>query len=598
MDIKNNSGLRLPERTAAPGDSFLTTPKAVESWIQGLPTANVTETSRQIFKALVEFNRLEVNDVSRLKVAELFDKPVWYISQNLRKSYSDARFPLSAKARRTAVLNRELYAELAISYKIYIQQTISGKPRRFGRNLLITAIHRAMQGLYRVLYHAASIYDPYPPHTWNEIYWLYSYAEQHQFLDVPIEEENVRQKGSTISLLFRQILLFAIHTPYRLRQSEMDLIDEKLPEWTDKTVLGPADFRSDSEALFIVNLNGDSPPTRISALAEPADKNCRGLDIGKYFQFLRDEQDRIQTAEGASGHTNANDLTWGQLPGKFLQLLSQTPDRKFVRTQLNFELPVTVGLSTIHHLLSAESGPGTDNGESYGNGNYQLGRRDSTPPMAPPRYTATDTPDFSLIPMGQEVDGAMHVITQRENNDYGADTPPVWTKATPEKSQESVVLKTCNESAGGYCIEWSGPETPGIKVGEILGIQSTRNKGRFSIGKCQWIRNVPSQGLQIGMQIASPTSSAVTLQLMETDSDMGSVEKGLLLPELKSLGQGATVVVSALSFKVGDHLWLREVSGERQIRLTRLLESSGAFAQFLFLDMNRRTERTQHPGNY
>jgi len=176
--------------------------------------------------------------------------------------------------------------------------------------------------------------------------------------------------------------------------------------------------------------------------------------------------------------------------------------------------------------------------------------------------------------------------------------PPTWTKATSERSRESVVLKTCNESAGGYCIEWGGPETPGIKVGEILGIQSTRNQGSFSIGKCRWIRNIPDQGLQVGMQIASPTSSAVTLQLIETNGNIGSAEKGLLLPELKSLGQEATVVVQALSFRVGDRLWLRERSGEKQIRLVRMLESSGAFAQFLFADMNSPTEREQHPGNY
>ena len=590
MDINNNSGLRLPERTAAPGGSFLTTPKAVESWIQGLPTANVTETSRQIFKVLVEFNRLEVNDASRLKVAELFNDPVWYISRNLLKTYSDARFPLSARARKIAVLNRELYAELAISYKIYIRQTVSEKIRRFGRKTLITAIHRAMQSLFRVLYHAAAIYDPYPPHTWHEIYWLYRYAEQQRIHEIPIKEGSVRQGSSTISQLFRQTLMFAIHTPYRLRQSEMELIEDKLPEWADKTVLSPVDFRNESEAIFIVRLNGDAPPTQINALAEPADKSCLGLDIGEYFQFLRDEQERFKTSAGVPGQLSGDDLTWGQLPGKFLQLLSQTPDRKFVRTQLNFELPVTVGLSTIHHLLSAKSEISTENGSNYGNENYGSGRGNFSLPEPPPRYTATDTPDYSLIPMGQEVDEATPVVTQRESSDYEVGTPPVWTKATHERSQESVVLKTCNESAGGYCIEWSGPETPGIKVGEILGIQSTRNKGQFSIGKCRWIRNVPGQGLQVGMQIVSPTSSAVTIQLMETDSDMGSVEKGLLLPELKSLEQGATVVVSALSLKVGDRLWLREVSGERQIHLTRLLESSGAFAQFLFIDINSRTQ--------
>lgn len=112
MEIQNTLALHIPEQSSAPVDTFLARPKEVEEWVKHLPMANVGETSRQVFKTLVEYNRLETSSQLRIKVTELFRKPVSYISNNLRKYYFDVSFPLSAKHKKIAVLNRELYSEL------------------------------------------------------------------------------------------------------------------------------------------------------------------------------------------------------------------------------------------------------------------------------------------------------------------------------------------------------------------------------------------------------------------------------------------------------------------------------------------------------
>ncbi|MCW8945841.1 MAG: hypothetical protein OQK80_00130, partial [Sedimenticola sp.] len=60
MEIQNTLGFKLPERTSAPAGSMLLNPKEVASWVGALPMANVGETSRQVFKTIVEFNRLDI----------------------------------------------------------------------------------------------------------------------------------------------------------------------------------------------------------------------------------------------------------------------------------------------------------------------------------------------------------------------------------------------------------------------------------------------------------------------------------------------------------------------------------------------------------
>jgi hypothetical protein len=39
-------------------------------------------------------------------------------------------------------------------------------------------------------------------------------------------------------------------------------------------------------------------------------------------------------------------------------------------------------------------------------------------------------------------------------------------------------------------------------------------------------------------------------------------------------------------YNAGDILWIKDATGERQIKLTQLLESTGAFAQFNFTYIN------------
>ncbi len=167
METQHTLALRIPERSAASVDTFLSKPKEVEEWVKRLPMANVGETSRQVFKTLVEFNRLEISSPTRIKVAELFRQPVSYISNNLRKYYFDVSFPLSAKNRKIAVLSRELYSELAITYKIFIEHTISGKSKKFDKKLLIISIHRVIHYLSLTLFQSVIIYDPYPKQIWQ-----------------------------------------------------------------------------------------------------------------------------------------------------------------------------------------------------------------------------------------------------------------------------------------------------------------------------------------------------------------------------------------------------------------------------------------------
>lgn len=322
MEKQDLLRLDTPERTPPPPDSFLKDPKEVERWISGLPMANIGETSRQIFKTLVELNRVEIPSLARIKTTELFRVPIGYITNNLKKYYFDSAFPLTAKNRKIAVLNRELYIELAIAYKIVIHEMITGDPKKLDRKLLVIATQRAMSSLLRVLYQSVIVYDPFPGNTWRELHRLYAYAELHHLDNVPVKDDQQKSAQSTIKDIYVQALLFSIISPYRLRQREIEQCYNWLPEWVAHLRLGIPDETESSPTLFIARLNTNAPPIHIELQSAPIDKQCRKLNTGGLVSLLQDTINESTELESRDSPLSNEERPPQQLLDKLIQVLS------------------------------------------------------------------------------------------------------------------------------------------------------------------------------------------------------------------------------------------------------------------------------------
>ena len=303
------------------------------------------------------------------------------------------------------------------------------------------------------------------------------------------------------------------------------------------------------------------------------------------FSKMPRERGTVES-HGSDGHTSK------QLLRKVIQMLGRAPKRRFVRTQLKFELHNVVGLSSIHQLLSVEAEPEPKPEPETQNGKAQEAaavedidwfenQEQEKPLINTLLYTSESTAGYSLIPMGPPMEEEAILATDTHGLAFAHQPEPRWA-GSQQRPPEPFSFKTINESAGGYCIRWQGADAPKIKVGEILGIQSPSNKRQFSIGISRWLKNIPGLGLQVGMELISPKSIAVTAVVAD-DEFPAAPENCLLLPELEASGQPASLVAPALSFKLTDRLLVRLEGEQKRIRLTRLVESTGTFAQFHFV---------------
>lgn len=580
MEIQNILGFTMPERSSAPAGSMLLSPKEAAIWIGSLPMANVGETSRQVFKALVEFNRINIPNLDRIKIAELFRRPIGYISDNLRKYYYDSSFPLSAKSRKIAVLNRELYTELALAYKIFVETMVSGESGKFDRKLLIIAIHRAMRFLSMVIYQSVIVYDPIPVTVWKEIHRLYAYAEQNRIHELAVKDGKNKDSVSSIASLYKQILLFSICSPYRIRPRKIERVMQSLEPWSHLTTLNRLTGEALGQFDFVARLSTDTPPLHSSLETNQDTRFCRVLNTQPLVKMLRETFEQLpQDSDSSEGNRPEPTLS-KQLLRQLIYLLSSPPKREFVRTRLNFELKVAVGLNAIHSLQiqdNASREPATR--QRAGNDLDWIDQ------------PASNFPNQSLYTLSENrltLEGADDAIQETiiasgfGESGCGQDGTPIWAARPTEQQFETFACKTDNESAGGYCINWQGANVPKIKIGEVIGIQSATVKNQFAIGISRWMKNLPGQGLQLGIQMVAPNATAVLVHDLEDNSPASHPQKCLLLPELKASELPASLILPTLPFKAGDLIMIDRAGIERKAKLTQLVETTGAFARFHF----------------
>ncbi len=576
--------LNLPERTVAPAESFLLDIQGVETWASNLPIANTGASSKHIFQSLVEFNRIELSNLKRIKIVNIFRPMVKHVAANLRKYYLDSPLPLAAKNQKIVVLCRELHSELANSYKIIIEKMTSEQGEAFERKLMIVALHQAIYYLSKVLYYSAIVYNPYPVGIWREIHQLFAFAEQNNIAKIKIKEGSGGSGStSTIEEIYKNTILLDLASPYRLRQQEIEHLYQKLPEWAEHIQIFTPHSSEEHASHFFVTANSDDPPMHLSLRTKELSRHCRLIDTHELARHLRKELKTIFTQKDErSIFTREMQVTVPMLR-KVIKSITFAPKRGFIRTKLNFELETTVGIKAVHSQITTyraniPADQGTTTLEEGEEGLKDSSFLDS--------YFTADNDSLQIVPLDHPVDEAIPYPSHTHDAhdtwivDDGA---PAWATKKQEQDDNTFSCKTFNESAGGYCINWSGNNPPKIRVGELIGIQSASDNSQFSIGITRWLKHMPGVGMQLGMEIISPTADAVRIRTPGDELHGESTHECILLPELTASNRPACLILPILNIHIGNTISIENGDVERAAKLIRLLESTGTFSQFEFV---------------
>lgn len=572
--------LSVPNRTTPGKDAFDSKPSSVKTWIENLPMANIGETTRLLYSALKELNSQDIPGPQRFKTLELVRKPVNFVNENLKKHFVGHPLPLEPQKQKIAHLSRELSHEMATGYKILVMEQIAGVGRK-DKKLLVTSIHRATRLLGTALLKAYQVYESYPASTWLEIHSLYRYAENNKLHKQRVADESCAETASTtIANTYKQVVLLALACPYRLRHNEVESVYQALELWSGFTDLQPA--KDNPSALFAVNLDSDNPPS-YQVLRDASEKRStsRVLNTATLAEHLRtllgETSDNKKVAERSiSGDALRRlMLAWGVMPR-----------RRFSRTRDHSEVVVSMGLSSIHYFVSGEAafntasiGPECATDLDTATGPYYT-RQAS--------FSARETTEKKdLVPDLWEMN--FHLEGEQLPSTAEANIARAAAGIRIDPSHRTQAWKMVNVSAGGYCLLWDNMETTRAQVGELLGIreQSDPDTFHWRLAVIRWLKYVDKRGLELGVQMLSPGAIAIEActEKSRTTPKQKDFTRGLLLPEITSIQQQATLLLPSPPFKVGNTAFVNCHGKEVRVKLTRLLENTGSFAQFQFVSL-------------
>ena len=169
--------IAIPEQSLASLSFASHTPSDIKAWIKELPMANVGETARLLYRAIVEINQLTLSPTSRSQILETLRSPIHFVTKELSVYYLNQAIALPEKQQKIANLSQALQIHLATGYKIVMLESMSNIASEKVRKNFACASHRMISEFGDVIVRACQLYSTAPKGIWRELHEVYSFSE-------------------------------------------------------------------------------------------------------------------------------------------------------------------------------------------------------------------------------------------------------------------------------------------------------------------------------------------------------------------------------------------------------------------------------------
>lgn len=509
-----------PERTAPPRELEIR-PKQVKAWIESLPLAQSADAAKKMVAHLAALNRAKFDLDARLQILETYRPYAATLLEELDAIYSKAALPLGARAREALTQARALAFELAVGFRIAIQEK-SGKLIAFGAKKQLPALTlRAMEYLGAELRASYRAYAPVPASAWRELHHLYLYADKEGFATEVADAES----KATVADAYCEALLLSLVDPYKLVPGEADKILAQIRGMRGLATLGQARPATRPGGHFLVPCDTDRPPKpALSANDDTGGPNWRILDTNAVVDKMRTRKQAIETGNVSATMSRSVSPEVLALMGKLIALWGDPPRRAYRRDAMETSVAICVGLKSVSHFLSVE-------------------------------------PDAA---------------SEAERIKAGI-TIPLLAVPDDETSKRFPVFEwnVVNQSEGGVKVRRAEETAQAVAVGELVGIKFI-GRARWTLGAVRWITQLDEGGLEFGVQFIAPAARLVWVQ--PADSRSPQAKQGLVLDDDGS--EEAALLTGPNLFEDMRVYELEEQGSLWSVRATRLIERTGRFELF------------------
>ena len=577
-DIELN--LSIPEQTLMSLSFADHTPAAINAWVKDLPMANVGELSRQLYQAILEFNKLSLAPLVRVQLLELLRPPINYVCKELSKHFLNQSVVLTEKQQKIANLTQAIQIHLATAYKITLVNSLPQITNEKIRKNFTCAAHRMMSEYGQVLLRSCQLYINTPKDIWAEMHAVYVFCEQHNLIKYTVTDEQRKDGRDThIDQVYKQNLLLSCSRPNQLRQNEIQIAYNAFELWSDLVELGADQI---DESVFIINTEKDSAP-RYKSLLKSTTATDYGLNTTELVNRLNEYLTTLQVKGGAKKSEDSQEII--PLPKHISDVtlshlhhsLGVLTKRSFKRVEDSGSLDLCVGLSASHY--------------------YTSGKIEFHTQML--RHVSDSTSDEDNIFLNKANRAQDAWGDSYDAGSHGASTPsdaPIsFNRSTGDNLDDAYPCYTVplvNTSPGGYCLQWEGQVPNNIQAGEIISLKETPQQP-WSVAVIRWIRHIKKKGTQVGIELLAPSVKPCGVQLLQKTGDPSEYLRGLLLPELSAIGQPTTLITPRLPFQSGHKVSIRTGGTEGKCTLEKRVSATGSFSQFEISENKQLKELTE-----
>jgi len=568
--------LRLPRQDLREFGQFEPTAAGAERWAANLPVADTTASAGQLQEALSQLNRVELRPEERYAILEALRPRLQLALSGLAKRYLNQPLVMPEEPRRCAGVADTLNAAAGTGYAIVAIHAIQRRDSISALNparLACQSLHRAVRCAGARLLQTFQLYRPVPPHGWLTLHQLYVLAEAQELAGRTVADELAGD--SDIATAYLQALLLGCCKPNQLRQGELASIYGALAQWCSLLQVG----RDAGE--LVVELDNDQPPLYTAFYQSEPGPRTRYIATGPlvdHLQWLR---------AGGEAATAGEPRLAANLLEHLADALGSASVRNFARRSSHRPLWVTIGLSSSHfHLAGERSLERVLYGDDY------------LPPPAErlPRnpflasthavdqwQRANPEEDFSG-PGSEEAHSALAHQVEVDGETLAA-LEGLDLDEEPTLRQRHPVFRvsTMDISPGGYCFEWPASLPGDIRTGDLVSLRESDGTG-WSVAVVRWMNRPEEQRSLIGLELLAPGAMpyGARLHQRQKDGEEAPVLRVLLLPEIRMVGQPATLVTPRAGFRERQKIILLRHGEQHFVQLLRQLRATGSFAQFEF----------------
>ena len=512
--------LTVPAQESRPLMMAETRPQSIIQFIDTLSSDSALDAALALLDELRILNRQTVDAQVRLQALEIYRPAIRNLDDSLADKYGNTPLPLPDQARKCATAAEALWLELSYGYKLLALELQRKSFNPEAMRDMALVLHRAAEAAGQLLMVFYQTYSTPPAKVWSDLHQLYFYAAQHKLQDLEIRTVAGEGRKSSVSLAYRQALLMSLADPQHLEAQDIRLVANYIAEHAQHTQIQGLGPPANPAGVFLVRLKADKGPT-------PYVK--RDANINAETDVLFITMDLVRQT-----HRHLQALQTGTLKDE-ARLLRHMDNPRY------------------QHML------------------FYLIRHWGAP--AHRVFSRTRENDVIEIAVGL---GAAHYFLNGER--YYRQPGEAGENGDTEAERKPSRWQILNISAGGLGLRKFPHTDDQVHVGDLICVRNNLAE-HWSLGAIRWANHDAQQQLNIGTQLIAPVARAIGIRQVERSA----FERAILLPELPTLKQEASMIAAPGTYSAARVLELDEDGNLRRIMITQLVESTARFERFQFV---------------